>query len=302
MAHVNVTEEYQAVFDAAQERGWKAVAQRNGLALLAHPHSFARLSMPLADKDGSPKAVAPDSPEKLAEKIDRTGELSAAIAKERGRPKRGAKKGEGETPAEGPTEPEQAGRAEPEETEEAAPAARREVVSEKHPFTPTELRVRPRNPRPTTAVVERTWSDGSVDYACSAVGCDHAADRMRAVSSHFGAKHGRGGDTPTIRSLMTPAVPVPVVVEEAAAQDAPKRESEKAEQVEQHEPARAAEPVEPRTPEDRLAVIRAMLLPADEVAQENLRLRAEIHALQDEVSRLQSALAVVAEAAAAAAR
>ena len=39
-----------------------------------------------------------------------------------------------------------------------------------------------------------------------------------------------------------------------------------------------------------------MLLPADEVAQENLRLRAEIHALQDEVARLGAALAVVAEA------
>ena len=43
-------------------------------------------------------------------------------------------------------------------------------------------------------------------------------------------------------------------------------------------------------------MIRAMLLPADEVAQENLRLRTEIHALQDEVARLSAALAVVAEA------
>lgn len=288
MAHVNVTEEYQSVLEAAQERGWKPVAQRGGLALLAHPHSFARLSMPLADKDGNPKAVAPDSPEKLAEKIDRTGALSASIAREKRSPKspKGTGKGTAENAA---VEPEA-----PEEQEEPAAGAP-VVVSERHPFTPTELRMRPRSPRPTTAVIERTWSDGSVDYACSAVDCDHSDQKMRAVSSHFGAKHGRHGNTPTIRSLMTAQAVAPVD---------PVEETDETEEAENAAAVPAAEstaehtaegPIVPRTPEDRLAVIRAMLLPADEVAQENLRLRAEIHALQDEVSRLQSALTVVAE-------
>ncbi len=292
MAHVNVTEEYRSVLEAAQERGWKPVAQRGGLALLAHPHSFARLRMPLADKDGNPKAVAPDSPEKLAEKIDRTGALSASIAREKRSPKspkRAAKNTAENADENAAVEPEA-----PEEQEEPAAGAP-VVVSERHPFTPTELRMRPRSPRPTTAVIERTWSDGSVDYACSAVGCDHSDQKMRAVSSHFGAKHGRHGNTPTIRSLMTAQAVAPVdPVDETD-------ETEEAENAAADQTAEsAAKPtaealVTPRTPEDRLAVIRTMLLPADEVAQENLRLRAEIHALQDEVSRLQSALTVVAE-------
>lgn len=291
MAHVNVTEEYQSVLEAAQERGWKPVAQRGGLALLAHPHSFARLSMPLADKDGNPKAVAPDSPEKLAEKIDRTGALSASIAREKRSPKspKGAGKGAAENAAVEPEAPE-----EPEEPAAGAPV----VVSERHPFTPTELRMRPRSPRPTTAVIERTWSDGSVDYACSAVDCDHSDQKMRAVSSHFGAKHGRHGNTPTIRSLMTAQAVAPAATAALVAPVDQTEEVENAAAVPAAESTaeRTAEGlIVPRTPEDRLAVIRAMLLPADEVAQENLRLRAEIHALQDEVSRLQSALTVVAE-------
>lgn len=40
------------------------------------------------------------------------------------------------------------------------------------------------------SVVERHWSDGSVDYACAYPGCDYAAGAVaRSVASHYGAAH-----------------------------------------------------------------------------------------------------------------
>lgn len=46
---------------------------------------------------------------------------------------------------------------------------------------------------PSSAVTERHWSDGAVDYACPAKGCDFTADKPRSVANHFGAKHSSAG-------------------------------------------------------------------------------------------------------------
>lgn len=40
------------------------------------------------------------------------------------------------------------------------------------------------------AVVQRTWSDGAIDYACPR--CDYSSGVARSVASHFGAAHSRG--------------------------------------------------------------------------------------------------------------
>lgn len=42
---------------------------------------------------------------------------------------------------------------------------------------------------PSRAVVERHWSDGTVDYACAYEGCDYASEVARSVASHYGAAH-----------------------------------------------------------------------------------------------------------------
>lgn len=47
MAHVNVTEEYRPVLEAAVERGWKPVAQRGGLgssplSALSSPRTYTQ--------------------------------------------------------------------------------------------------------------------------------------------------------------------------------------------------------------------------------------------------------------------
>jgi hypothetical protein len=36
------------------------------------------------------------------------------------------------------------------------------------------------------AVTERTWSDGTVDYACSLDGCDYTSDKPHSVRAHYG--------------------------------------------------------------------------------------------------------------------
>lgn len=46
---------------------------------------------------------------------------------------------------------------------------------------------------PSPAVLERTWSDGSVDYKCTH--CDYVAEKPRSVSSHY-AGHTKAGSTP----------------------------------------------------------------------------------------------------------
>lgn len=37
--------------------------------------------------------------------------------------------------------------------------------------------------------VERTWSNGVVDYGCAAPGCDYFADRARSVAAHYARLH-----------------------------------------------------------------------------------------------------------------
>lgn len=46
------------------------------------------------------------------------------------------------------------------------------------------------------ASTKRTWSDGSVDYACAYEGCDYSASTVRSVGAHYGTKHTRGGGEP----------------------------------------------------------------------------------------------------------
>jgi hypothetical protein len=45
---------------------------------------------------------------------------------------------------------------------------------------------------PSEAVVEREWSDKTIDYACADPECDYTNDVPRSVSSHFASKHRRG--------------------------------------------------------------------------------------------------------------
>jgi len=41
------------------------------------------------------------------------------------------------------------------------------------------------------AVLERKWTDGSMDYACAFPDCDYTAPEPRTIASHYGGKHGR---------------------------------------------------------------------------------------------------------------
>lgn len=45
------------------------------------------------------------------------------------------------------------------------------------------------------AVVERLWSDGTTDYACS-TGCGYVAESARSVATHYGKAHTAKGETP----------------------------------------------------------------------------------------------------------
>jgi len=48
-------------------------------------------------------------------------------------------------------------------------------------------------PSPTT--LQRTWSDGDVDYACALDGCGYTSDKPVSVARHYGAAHTRSGET-----------------------------------------------------------------------------------------------------------
>lgn len=278
MAQYITHEDYTAVHEAALAQGWKVTGQRPDAVLMAHAHSFQRLNIPLAGA-----TVFPMTPEAMAAKIDSTGRLSKSIAAERELAEKRKKK---RTAA--PVD-------EPEVVEPPVEAAHDDpvpetgaeltVVSERHPITPSALRIHGRNAKPSHAVIERTWSDGSIDYACAAAECDVTAEKLRSISNHYGAKHKDQGETPVARKPLD--APEPEVA--VSKQPAPK-------------PAVAptpgtptvVAPIEPRTPEDRLAVIRTMLLPTDEVARENVALRAQIHRLQDEVLSLRERITAVA--------
>ena len=63
------------------------------------------------------------------------------------------------------------------------------------------------------AVLEVTWSDGTLSYACPK--CDYTAERPRSVSSHFRA-HVRSGTAEAVGELPRPSVArdVPIAVED----------------------------------------------------------------------------------------
>ena len=50
---------------------------------------------------------------------------------------------------------------------------------------------------PSEAVVQRTWSDGQVDFACS-MECGYISDRPRSVSAHYANAHVRSGQVPPL--------------------------------------------------------------------------------------------------------
>ena len=52
-------------------------------------------------------------------------------------------------------------------------------------------------------VIERTWSDGSLDYVCSVAGCGWANPRPRSVSAHYGGAHTAKGETPPAKQEPT---------------------------------------------------------------------------------------------------
>ena len=45
---------------------------------------------------------------------------------------------------------------------------------------------------PSDAVMEVTWSDGTVSYACRAEDCEYTSEYPRSVASHYASKHKRG--------------------------------------------------------------------------------------------------------------
>jgi hypothetical protein len=55
------------------------------------------------------------------------------------------------------------------------------------------------------AVVEVTYSDGSMSYECSVESCDYTSDNPRSVSSHFRA-HVRAGEVEPVGHLARPSV------------------------------------------------------------------------------------------------
>jgi hypothetical protein len=58
----------------------------------------------------------------------------------------------------------------------------------------------------STAVLERIWSDGSMDYVCAFEGCGWANNRARSVATHFGAAHtAKGESAPTTQEPSYPA-------------------------------------------------------------------------------------------------
>jgi hypothetical protein len=47
----------------------------------------------------------------------------------------------------------------------------------------------------SAAAIERTWSDGAVDYACAFHGCEFTNVKARSVANHFGQAHTAKGET-----------------------------------------------------------------------------------------------------------
>lgn len=68
------------------------------------------------------------------------------------------------------------------------------------------------------AVVEVTWSDGTVTYSCSMEGCAYTSDNPRSVSSHFRA-HVRKGEHTPVGNLARPAVAKDVPIDPATIGD-----------------------------------------------------------------------------------
>jgi hypothetical protein len=45
---------------------------------------------------------------------------------------------------------------------------------------------------PSKAVIQRTWSDGTIEYVCADPGCDWTADNPTSVARHYAGVHSRG--------------------------------------------------------------------------------------------------------------
>lgn len=108
-------------------------------------------------------------------------------------------------------EPEPTPESEPEVEEQPTP-----VVGEVVDNGPTVSKIRPWIARrsmhkeggeiyESKAVLERKWTDGSLDYQCAFPGCDsgpdggpYTAPEARTIASHYGGKHGK--EAPTLKA------------------------------------------------------------------------------------------------------
>lgn len=168
----------QEVVLMALDTGWTATRQSNGGIRLHAPDGETNAYVPMTTKPS--RNVAQTLRRKVVKHADAL-RLAAVVA--------GSSIEQevqvGEIPPEPPREPRH--RAKVEEKPEAAPGAAATVVSER-PFVAKKA---PGKDGGTVyesqAIVERRWSDGTVDFRCSR--CDYAHHNYRSVSAHNGKAH-----------------------------------------------------------------------------------------------------------------
>lgn len=68
----------------------------------------------------------------------------------------------------------------------------RTIVSEKPWMAARSIGADGAHLYPSEAVVQREWSDGSIDYVCAYEGCEWSRSNARSVASHYAGTHSRG--------------------------------------------------------------------------------------------------------------
>jgi|GEM_PF-4746888 len=96
------------------------------------------------------------------------------------------------------TEPENTEPDDEAEAEEPEPVSTEPIIVKVRPWTARyAMRKEGGEVYPSRAVLERKWSDGTMDYGCAYEGCDFQATEARTVAAHYGGKHGK--ETPASR-------------------------------------------------------------------------------------------------------
>lgn len=296
MAPHSIHEDFVDAYEEACQRGWKDVTITATAVVLAHPHSFRRLQMPLLAVSPSD---FPQTLEHVTDLVERTGRLSSSIAREQAAAdKRKARRGkkatdddvDAGTPVVEVTAPLPA-------AEPVTPAVGAETVETAriHVVEATALRSPGANGPNRYRVIERRWSDGTVDFACAAAGCDKSSHLFRGTSTHFARIHKGPVETvpaESMLSLSAPAAqraPMPDTVAEEAPEQAAGTSEGQLDPPEQVDPTPAAA-ASLKTAEGRLAVVRSMLYPSDDLAAEVAELHRQLEEKDAVIEELHSTI------------